>query len=188
VDTSWLTDGNDLVEGHVELTARTLAAFSAVYNTIQPSKVTEIGFNAGHSAMMVLELLPDVQLNSIDPCRYQYTRVNAIRMFERYGDRFRFTPKSSFNIDILEYNDLVFVDGQHSPGAVMSDLGLCMDSNAKYILVDDYMSAEDTEVSIHMDKVIDDIVDADEFPYSRVSIINYDCSGGESCALLLKRD
>jgi hypothetical protein len=188
MDLSFLTHDCTPVEGHVELTTKTLQAFQKVYQIANPAKMAEIGFNAGHSAYMALELMPEVIFHSVDACRYEYTRRNAIRMYERYGDRFRFTAAYSNTLPPkkLAGNDLIFVDGRHEREYLHQDLWLCRDANVKYILVDDYDTTRDWLLESVVE-LVDEIVNTAEFPYTPVCVIDYDCSDGENRAILLKR-
>ena len=132
--------------------------------------------------------MPEVIFHSVDACRYEYTRRNAIRMYERYGDRFKFTAAYSNTLSPakLAGNDLIFVDGRHEREYLHQDLWLCRDANVKYILVDDYDTTRDWLLESVVE-LVDEVVDTTEFPYTPVCVIDYDCSDGENRAILLKR-
>ena len=64
---------------------------------LQFSSVQEIGFNAGHSALLLLSANPSLRLTSIDICRHKYTMPCFHYLKSVFGDR----------IDLIEANSLV---------------------------------------------------------------------------------
>ena len=185
IDTSFLTEGLNAVEGHLKTTTRTVEKFTEIYNIIQPSKVLEIGFNAGHSAYMSLTILPEVVYNSVDIGRHYYTSINADKLKDLFGERFSYQKVNSQKImpSSKQGYDAVFIDGDHSITGITSDLKLCNSMKVPYILVDDYNRkwfSIIVEVTEHFMK-------KEDFPYEMVKVFEYDSTGGDNSVALLRR-
>lgn len=77
----------------------------------------EIGFNAGHSANIMLAANPNLKLITIDICHYLYTEKCAQHLSNIYKDRFAFYKGSSQQIlknKKANINfDFIHVDGGH---------------------------------------------------------------------------
>ena len=185
MDASFLVEGLTKVEGHLIPTDRTVKSFAEIYNIVQPSKVLEIGFNAGHSAYMSLTILPEVVYNSVDIGRYSYTQVNADRLKDIFGKRFDYKEINSQDIKAtsIEDCDLIFIDGDHSVKGIGSDLNLANDAKMSYILVDDY-HPKWFRVIIEL---VNHFLNKENFPYKIVKTFNYDSTGGINTAVLLRR-
>jgi cephalosporin hydroxylase len=185
IDTSFLTEGLKKVEGHLQTTTRTVDTFTEIYDIIKPSKVFEIGFNAGHSAYMSLTILPEVMYHSVDIGMHKYSAVNAEKLSEVFGDRFAYQEVDSQKIvaSSMKGYDVVFVDGDHSVKGVSSDLNLCNSTAVPYILVDDY-HPKWFKVVIEL---TEHYLNKDDFPYEMVKVFDYDSKDGNNSVALLKR-
>lgn len=84
--------------------------------------VCELGFMAGHSALLFLETLPLARVISFDLADNPWSYENANFMRETYGNRFSFIPGDSFltvphfraeNPDV--FCDIILVDGAKEP-------------------------------------------------------------------------
>ena len=102
----------------------------------------EVGFNAGHSAAIMLATDPFLRLTSVDICSHPYA-IPCSRVLERhYAERFQFVPARSdeglAKID-AERVDFVHIDGGHDPDAVNFDLDWFCEKAARgcRLLVDD---------------------------------------------------
>ncbi|CAJ1330642.1 unnamed protein product, partial [Effrenium voratum] len=96
-------------------------------------KICQIGFNAGHSAVALLDQAPEGSvLLSLDLCQHEYTqpleRVVAALAEERgqthvllQGDSAEMLPRFQH----IEF-DLMFIDGNHAYEAVKLDMLLCL--------------------------------------------------------------
>lgn len=77
----------------------------------------EIGFNAGHSAAIMLLANPKLYLTSIDICMYPYTVKCAKFMFKYFYPRFSFIGGSSQQVlkktTLAQEIDFIHVDGGH---------------------------------------------------------------------------
>ena len=185
MDTSFLLEGLKKVEGHLIPTDKTIEAFTEIYDVVQPSKVLEIGFNAGHSAYMSLTMLPEVVYNSVDIGRHSYTQVNADRLKDIFGERFDYEEINSQDMtpSSIEDYDLIFIDGDHSVKGITSDLNLANDAKMPYILVDDY-NPKWFRVIIEL---VNHFLNKENFPYKIVKTFNYESTGGINTSVLLRR-
>jgi hypothetical protein len=91
--------------------------------------VLEIGFNAGHSALLMLESNQDIRYIGIDIARHKYTKPCGDYLRSVYGGRFEIFYGSSFVVlpDIAQAGvctnvDVAHVDGGHSAEAALTDL------------------------------------------------------------------
>lgn len=186
IDTSFLTDDIDgHIEGHMVASERTIQALSKVLQDTEAKRLFEIGFNAGHSAHMWLELDAKLHVKSIDICRHNYTEPNAHKMKKRYGDRFDFSNTNSQYLrpDQVAGFDTYFIDGDHSVKGISNDLILCWKAGAHYIIVDDYHSKWFQCVI----DLVDHFLAKDEFPYEKMYTFDYDSRDGNNTAILLKK-
>ena len=120
--------------------------------------LVEVGFNAGHSAAIMLAADPFLRLTSVDICSHPYT-VPSSRVLERhYAERFQFVParidEGLAKID-AERVDLVHIDGGHDPKSVDFDLNWFCEKAAKgcRLLVDDIYVAHISEALAERVKV-----------------------------------
>lgn len=101
----------------------------------------EIGFNAGHSAAIMLCTEPQLHLSAIDIGRYSYTKRCALLFTAHFKDRFQFIMRSSQNILPVSTGqcDFVHIDGGHDDKEVMMDLEWACDNTIQggKILIDD---------------------------------------------------
>lgn len=182
----FLTEGLKKVEGHLLPTEKTIKVFEEIYSIVQPKSIFEIGFNAGHSAFMSLEMLPEVKYRSVDICRHAYTIPNGELLTEKYGvARFALQNVDSKQVDpksLVGY-DLIFVDGDHSIKGLTSDIILCNDAKVPYILVDDYHGKWFQSII----DLVDHFLLKEEFPYEKVDVYTYESRDGDNSAVLLRR-
>lgn len=87
--------------------------------TIGKKHILEIGFNAGHSAALILTSNTDIKYSAIDICMHKYTEPCADTIKGLFKDRFAFFKGDSaraypFNFREFEDCDLVHIDGGHS--------------------------------------------------------------------------
>ena len=88
-------------------------------------RALEVGFNAGHSAVLMLEAEPALDLTALDICTHPYTRPCAALLADAYGDRFAFHAGDSRQaLDGLDGAafDLVHIDGGHGADVARHDL------------------------------------------------------------------
>lgn len=87
--------------------------------------VLEIGFNAGHSAALMLLANPSLKLRAFDTCGLEYTRPCFEYLQSIFGPRLTLVEgasESSVPADRRADYDLVHVDGDHRYEAVAADL------------------------------------------------------------------
>ncbi len=82
--------------------------------------VVEIGFNAGHSALLALMVNQQIRYFGIDIARYSYTKLCANYLQDKFGTRFECQFGDSMKVfplhalgKLLE-SDLIHIDGGHS--------------------------------------------------------------------------
>ena len=98
--------------------------------------VLEVGFNAGHSALLILSSNPHVKYVGVDIGEHSYTKEAARILRNHFGKRFKLITGDSTNVlpglklDKLKY-DVIHVDGGHSQAQCFSDL-----SNASNLLIE----------------------------------------------------
>lgn len=133
---------NLLPKTHVgHLTEEHVPTLIKVLEIVNPKKIFEIGFNAGHSAMMWLTL-SNAELISVDPGNnWVWTGSNEVK--DAFGTRFRFYNTSSQDPELINelmrlnfIPDLTFVDGDHTYPVCCKDLQLAYNLGSKYIFVD----------------------------------------------------
>jgi hypothetical protein len=90
--------------------------------------ILEIGFNAGHSADIILSANPTVTLTSVDIGQHQYTHLCADIIKNHYQDRHRLILKNSNKLDKQEItnHDVVIIDGGHGVENCFLDLAVCI--------------------------------------------------------------
>ena len=90
--------------------------------------ICEIGFNAGHSALVWLESNPNVHLYSFDLGRHNYTAPMASFLKENYPNRFDiFMGASDVVVPIVNQKhhiscDILVVDGGHFSNQALKDI------------------------------------------------------------------
>lgn len=112
----------------------------AFYDILEITKVDvilEIGFNVGGSALMFLSINPELNYCSIDINRSE----KSIDFLEKKFEGFNFFQSDSQDLAIRNWHegiaDLIFIDGDHTPEGVTSDIEISLAFKPKYILFDD---------------------------------------------------
>lgn len=127
------------------LGAAAVQFFRIVKRLIDPSSVVEIGFNLGHSACMMLEIMDDLSVLSIDINDHEVIRQAAGIVSSKYPGRFSLligdsrSPKVQANVAVRIKPDLVFIDGDHSAQGVENDILFALGLGAKAIAFDDVL-------------------------------------------------
>lgn len=117
----------------------------------------EIGFNAGHSALLALAAEPTLRYVGVDICRHVYVKPCAEIMKELFGDRFELIPGDSLSVlpRILAQRpdiepNLFHVDGGHGTDNCIADIEnsirLARGRRGVHILVDDTRALRIREV------------------------------------------
>jgi predicted O-methyltransferase YrrM len=125
---------------------KNLVAIAKKYNNI-----TEIGFNAGHSAALMLSANPQLHLTSIDIGHHPYV-IPCTEVIQRYfPDRHRLILKDSTKSDRgdVEKSDVVIIDGGHGFDNCLLDIAICVAycKPGTLIVIDDYSHPPITEAT-----------------------------------------
>lgn len=87
----------------------------------ESNKIVEIGFNAGHSALLMLIANPNCHIHAFDICSHKYVRPCVDYLNEQFGDRITLHPGDShktlqeFHKQIPDYRfDAIHIDGFHT--------------------------------------------------------------------------
>jgi predicted O-methyltransferase YrrM len=107
-------------------------------------RMLEIGFNAGHSALLALTH-GDAIVTSIDDCSHAYTEPAAAYLGAAFPGRLRFFKTDSRRMPMLARelelgsHDLIHIDGGHAPDAFAADIAtaLACSKPGTLVLVDD---------------------------------------------------
>ncbi len=109
-------------------------------------RALEIGFNAGHSAVLMLEAEPKLKLTSIDIAIHDYVRPCGEVLKKAYRKRFDLVADDSLNaireIDLSKF-DFVHIDGGHGAEVFIPELDwFCANatSGTRMVVDDCYVS------------------------------------------------
>jgi hypothetical protein len=108
------------------------------------SRLLEIGFNAGHSALLALTH-SNASVTSIDNCCHAYTEPAAAHLRDAFPGRLRFFPLDSRRIPAMSRelglgtHDMIHIDGGHGPDVFASDIAtaITFSKPGTLVLVDD---------------------------------------------------
>jgi predicted O-methyltransferase YrrM len=98
--------------------------------------VLEVGFNAGHSALLILSSNPYVKYVGVDIGEHSYTKEAGRILMNHFGNRFDLIIGDSTDVlprlklDELKY-EVIHIDGGHSQDQCLSDL-----NNASNLLIE----------------------------------------------------
>ena len=148
MDLSFLPDvtESENYSGHMLPSDDVLTLWQDIKHKTNFNHLFEIGFNAGHSTSIILELFPNVSVTSLDICKHDYTLPAVEIVKEKYKERFNFIESCSKkylddikkNLNIFPKNvDIFHIDGHHFYDNAISDINLCLHTNTKYALIDD---------------------------------------------------
>jgi len=113
--------------------------WNKVYNYTKFKSLFEIGFNAGHTSHLLLDMY-GVNITSVDKVDTDYTLECSRLLKEKYVDKFNFLHSESNKINYKLYKnkfDLIFIDGCHEFNCVVNDILLASKMEIKYIVFDD---------------------------------------------------
>jgi predicted O-methyltransferase YrrM len=138
-------ENNEFYKGF-ENKRKNIVAMAKKYNNI-----TEIGFNAGHSAALMLSANPQLHLTSIDIGTHSYTTPCANIIQQYFPNRHNLILKDSNKIDKheIEQSDVVIIDGGHEFYNCLLDIAICVAycKPGTLIVIDDYNYPPITEAT-----------------------------------------
>ncbi|MCX7421412.1 MAG: FkbM family methyltransferase [Planctomycetia bacterium] len=129
----------------VELVPKQLNLFKTAQHA---TKAMEIGFNAGHSAAIMLLANPQLTVRAFDTCWLKYSKPCAEFLNSLFGDRLTLIEGHSqvtVASDVEVGYDLVHIDADHTFEAVAADLANCLPKcvNEAIVVMDDYEASND---------------------------------------------
>jgi predicted O-methyltransferase YrrM len=140
---------NWICEGHIGRNKNQIDKLTEICKTHHFKNILEIGFNAGHSSMLMLENT-NADIVSVDICSHPYTYDGKDVIDELFPDRHILLKGNSMdllNADILPHldYDLIYIDGGHSYKCCKSDILNCKKYASKntIIIVDDIVYDSD---------------------------------------------
>jgi predicted O-methyltransferase YrrM len=142
IDTSFLPKP---IEGHMQIQPSVIDMWKSVKNLTDFRTMMEIGFNVGHSSVIVLSMFPDVTITSFDIGRNERTLQGADLVSNKFPHRHSFrqidsvTLREEFKegLSAIGQQDLIFIDGGHTYDVALSDIMMAKELGIKNILVDD---------------------------------------------------
>jgi predicted O-methyltransferase YrrM len=131
----WKEDG----WGYLPANKWIFGALESVKKTVQPKRVLEIGFYAGHSTTYMAQIFgKDCEIISCCP-DHPRGRAYGARVMKIFPNvTVHLTPSPQIYDRVVEEGDfdLVFVDGNHTYEQVIKDINVSLKLGARYILFD----------------------------------------------------
>lgn len=154
----------------LELVPKQINLFNAAQRA---ARAAEIGFNAGHSAAIMLLANPDLTLRAFDTCGLAYTRPCLEFLNSVLGGRITLVEGLSQSIlpaDPVTGYDFVHIDADHTYAAVAADLANALPKCVAdaIVVMDDFEDANEVAQATHART---DLVATEEYTVARV------CSG-----------
>ncbi|RYD67539.1 MAG: class I SAM-dependent methyltransferase [Verrucomicrobiaceae bacterium] len=128
------------------------------------SRVLEIGFNAGHSAALMLHANPTLTYFGIDICQHAYTEPCMHVMSARFPGRVSFFAGDSglaypYEFERYRACDLIHIDGGHSQEMFRIDMTHALtlprdESVDRHILIDDTEDPDNPAISPELNRWI----------------------------------
>lgn len=131
-----------IAEGHLVPSDMTRTKFESMLKRSNAKSVFEIGFNAGHSARLFLDIMKDdpyFRLHSIDIGEHDYVEPLMKELAEQ-DSRFTYQIIDSQELEMEDVDgyDMLFIDGSHDKDDFRNDLILGIVAQVPFILIDDY--------------------------------------------------
>jgi predicted O-methyltransferase YrrM len=108
-----------------------------VKTIVDPKRMLEIGFYAGHSTTYFAELIPDCEIISCFPDNHpvgeKYSRI-MMTLYDNVTVYQQKSPEIYYKVKDKKF-DLVFVDGNHDSHSVMTDTFVALELSG-YVLYD----------------------------------------------------
>jgi predicted O-methyltransferase YrrM len=159
-----LTQNNaPIIEGHSGQMATQFSIYSRIFENCSVKSITEVGFNAGHSTLVMLMSNPRARIQSFDLGQYQSARTALATLktqFPRreldviWGDSRQTIPNFAKTYTGPKF-DVIIVDGGHSYEVARADMINMRELGNKdsVLIVDDTMCTADYCV----DKAMEDL-------------------------------
>jgi hypothetical protein len=107
------------------------------------TKILEVGFNAGHSALLFLLSNPEAYICCFDTCEHKYTLLCFEYLNENFNNRLTLyigkstiTLQEAHVVNPSKKYDIIHIDGCHRPDIANIDFFLCRDMahNGSYLI------------------------------------------------------
>jgi len=133
-------------EGHCQDVPKQVEVLKQLVSKSWIKNVLEIGFNAGHSAEVLLQTNPNIKLTSFDLGAHKYVKIGKEYIDKTYpkrhtlilGDSRKTLPEFVKNYKGEKF-DMIFVDGGHQYDVAKSDLINCrkLANKRNIVIMDD---------------------------------------------------
>lgn len=105
------------------------------------TNILEIGFNAGHSVLLMLIANDDSKITCFDICEHSYTEKCFDFLDKTFPNRLTLVKGDSREtvpqyVDKTKF-DLIHIDGGHHPDVTRKDFENCYKISSRFIIVDD---------------------------------------------------
>ena len=166
--TAWLqqhlTQNNaPIIEGHSGQTATQFLIYSKIFEKCDVKSIAEVGFNAGHSALVMLMSNPHARIQSFDLGEYESARVALASLKKQFPDRDIDVIWGDSRQTIPAYAqtytgpkfDVIIVDGGHSYDVARADVMnmRALGHKDSILIVDDTFC----DAAYCVDKAVDDL-------------------------------
>jgi len=125
--------------------AAAIQFFRIIRYMVNPRRIVEIGFNLGHSASMMLHLIPDASVLSVEINTHESVKRASEIVARKYQGRFQIVfgsssdPLVQTNVVMKIQPRLVFIDGDHSIDGIDNDIMFAIRLGAEWIAFDDLL-------------------------------------------------
>jgi predicted O-methyltransferase YrrM len=139
------------LEGHCQQVSGQVRVMKAICKHTNIRNMLEIGFNAGHSANLILQANPHLHLTSYDIGDHEYTKIGKQYIDIMFPGRHTLVlgdSKVTVPKDTKKY-DAFFIDGGHDYETALADILNCkvLANQSAIVLVDDVILTESMAVS-----------------------------------------
>jgi len=136
-----INSGSSNLEGHIQMCHEQVQLLKKIVSTGAIKNIMEIGFNAGHSAVLFLENNSSINVTSFDIGEHDYVNVGKKYIDINYPSRHTLIIGNSIESVPIFINrnsvtfDLIFIDGGHEYNVAKVDLENCKKLSHKNTIV-----------------------------------------------------
>jgi predicted O-methyltransferase YrrM len=146
LETLLKSQGMSIVEGFSAQIEEQIAVYQKVFSKCTVKSIAETGFNAGHSALLMLMSNPFAEIQSFDIGHYNYAHAALTFLHDNFPERKIQVDWGDSTMTVPAYHaqnpdktfDIVIVDGGHSYEVATADIiNMKLLSNADTLLIVD---------------------------------------------------